>query len=159
MAFYRRKLPHLQRDDKRHFVTFCTYRRWILPDDARSIALRCCVHDNDVKHFLHVAIVMPDHVHLVFTPLPNSAQREIYSLAEIMGGIKGASAQLINAALERQGRVWQTESFDHVLRCSESFDAKVAYILDNPVRAGVVSLSQDYPWIWRRPERHPYATV
>jgi hypothetical protein len=28
--FYRRNLPHLQRDDKPHFVTFCTYNRWLL---------------------------------------------------------------------------------------------------------------------------------
>ena len=92
MAFYRRKLPHSQRDDKRHFVTFCTFQRRILPDACRAIALQCCLHDNDLKHFLHVAVVMPDHVHLIFTPLVNSGKREIYSLAEIMGGIKGASA-------------------------------------------------------------------
>jgi hypothetical protein len=60
MAFYRRKLPHLQRDDKRHFVTFCTFHRWILPNAARAIALQCCLHDNDVKHVLHSAVVMPD---------------------------------------------------------------------------------------------------
>jgi REP element-mobilizing transposase RayT len=57
---------------------------------------------------------MPDHVHLVFTPLVNAATNEIYSLAEIMGAIKGASAQLINRELGRTGRVWQTESFDRV---------------------------------------------
>jgi REP element-mobilizing transposase RayT len=153
MAFYRRRLPHLQRDDKRHFVTFCTFRRWLLPDVARSIALRCCLHDNEVKHFLHAAVVMPDHVHLIFTPLVNSKRQEIYSLAEIMGAIKGASAQFINRELGRIGNVWQTESFDRVLRSSESLDAKIAYVIQNPVRAGLVSKCEDYPWIWRRPGR------
>jgi REP element-mobilizing transposase RayT len=152
MAFYRRKLPHLQRDGKRHFVTFCTLDRRTLPPSARDIALRCCAHDNDIKHFLHVAIVMPDHVHLIFTPLLNHVKLEVYSLAEVMGGIKGASAQLINRELGRQGRVWQTESFDRVLRSSESLDAKIAYVLDNPVRAGLVSRWQDYLWTWRRSE-------
>jgi putative transposase len=150
MAFYWRKLPHLQRDDKRHFVTFCTFHRWILPDASRSVALQCCLHDNDVQHFLHVAVVMPDHVHLIFTPLVNRQKRDIYSLAEIMGGIKGASAQLINRELSRRGKVWQTESFDRVLRSSESLDAKVGYIIDNPVRAGLVSKWEDYVWTWRR---------
>jgi REP element-mobilizing transposase RayT len=159
MAFYRRKLPHLQRDDKRHFVTFCTLGRWVLPDSARYIALKCCLHDNDLKHFLHVAVVMPDHVHLIFTPLVNSAMREIYSLAEIMDGIKGASAQLINRKLGRYGRVWQTESFDRVLRSTESLDAKVAYIRDNPVRAGLVAKPEEYPWIWRRSETNPSAVA
>ncbi len=152
MGFYRRKLPHLQRDNKRHFVTFCTFERWVLPEAARAIVLRCCLHDNDLMHFLHATVVMPDHVHLIFTPLVNSQKQEFYSLAEIMARIKGASAQLINRELGRCGRVWQTESFDRVLRSSESLDAKIAYILANPLRAGLVSELRQYPWIWVRRE-------
>jgi len=48
-AFYRRNLPHLQRDNKPHFVTFCTHLRWILPGTARDVALGSCLHDNDTK--------------------------------------------------------------------------------------------------------------
>ena len=70
-----------------------------------------------------------------------------------MDAVKGASAHKINRALKRKGRVWQTESFDHVLRSSESLDAKIAYILNNPVRDGLVNLPADYPWIWRRPKQ------
>jgi len=102
---------------------------------------------------------MPDHAHLIFTPVVNSEKSEIYSLAEIMGGIKGASAQLINRKLDRRGRVWQTESFDHVLRSSESLDAKIDYILDNPIRAGLASKWEDYHWGWRRAEQHQYAVT
>ena len=36
-AFYRRNLPHLQRDNKPHFLTFCTHLRWILPEAARDV--------------------------------------------------------------------------------------------------------------------------
>jgi hypothetical protein len=86
---------------------------------------------------------MPDHVHLIFTPLVDSENHGMYSLAEIMSRIKSASVQLINRKLGRRGRVWQTESFDRVLRSSESLDAKVGYIPDNPVRAGLVSRSED----------------
>jgi hypothetical protein len=60
-------------------------------------------------------VIMPDHVHLIFTAV-DSENHKLYSLAEIMGGIKGASAQLINGGLGRRGRVWQTESVDRVLR-------------------------------------------
>ena len=95
---------------------------------------------------------MPDHVHLIFTPLVNSKRSEFYSLAEIMGAIKGASAQLINAELGRTGRVWQTESFDRVLRSSESLDAKIAYIVNNPVRKGLADDWTHYDWIWVRRE-------
>jgi REP element-mobilizing transposase RayT len=144
MAFYRRELPHLQRDDKPHFVTFCTYRRWILPNDVRSIVLNCCLHDDGLKMKIYVAVVMPDHVHLIFTPLVNSDEHAIYSLAEIMGAMKGASAQKINQHLGRMGRVWQTESFDRVLRSSENLDAKIAYVLENPVRKRLVGRWENY---------------
>jgi putative transposase len=86
-------------------------------------------------------------------------RNEIYTLAEIMGAIKGASAQLINRLLDRRGKVWQTESFDRVLRSSESLDAKIAYILENPVRKGVVGRYTDYPWIWVRRENATHANA
>ena len=154
-AFYRRQLPHLQRDYRPHFVTFCTHQRWILPDFARQIVQDCCLHDNNVKMSLYVSVVMPDHVHMIFTPLINQETQEIHSLANIMDAIKGASSHKINHTSARKGRVWQAESFDHVLRSSESLDAKVAYILANPVRRGLVSRWEDYPWLWRRSERSP----
>lgn len=67
-----------------------------------------------------------------------------------MRTIKSASAHLINRQLRRQGPVWQEESFDHVLRSSEGLDAKVDYVLQNPVRNGLVKDSQEYKWVWRR---------
>jgi hypothetical protein len=70
---------------------------------------------------LHTGVIMPDHLPLIFTPV-DSENHKMCSLAEIMGGIKGASAQLINRELGHRGRVWQTESFDRVLRSSESLD-------------------------------------
>jgi REP element-mobilizing transposase RayT len=155
-AFYRRNLPHLQRDDKSHFLTFCTHQRWILPDIARDVALECCLHDNDLKIDIAAVVVMPDHVHMIFTPLVNELAREVYSLGEIMDAIKGASAHKINQQLGRTGKVWQTESFDHVLRSSENLDEKVQYILDNPVRKRLVSAWTQYPWLWHREPKNPY---
>ena len=149
-AFYRRQLPHLQVDDKPHFVTFCTDRRWILPPTARSIALESCLHDNGKNYDLKVAVVMPDHVHLIFTPFIDYEAMEVCSLARIMDAIKGASAHRINKMLHRKGRVWQTESFDHVLRSSENLDAKIEYLLANPVRGGLVPDWHDYPWLWQK---------
>ena len=156
-AFYRRKLPHLQVDDRQHFVTFCTYQRWILPGHVRSIVLDCCLHDNGNKFDLRVAIVMPDHVHLIFTPLVDYERREVWSLAEIMDAIKGASAHKVNKVLGRKGKVWQTESFDHALRSSESLDAKVAYLLENPLRQGLAKEWQSYPWLWVKTLVNPFA--
>lgn len=149
-SFYRRNLPHLQRDCKPHFLTFCTWQRWVLPESVRELVLKCCLHDHRVKIDLQVVVVMPDHVHMVFVPLVNEAAQEIFSLAEITQGIKGASAHKINRALKRGEPVWQDESFDRVLRSSEKLDEKVQYIAQNPVRKGLVVEPGEYPWLWIR---------
>jgi REP element-mobilizing transposase RayT len=157
VTFYRRNLPHLQRDYKPHFITFVTKFRQVLPDWARDITFGCCLHDHGIRYSLHVVAVMPNHVHLVLTPLTDQKRRLIVSLIEIMRAIKGASARAINQRLRLHGAVWQEESFDHVLRSSENLDAKIDYILQNPVRAGLVQDWQMYPWVWRRPQANPYA--
>jgi REP element-mobilizing transposase RayT len=104
-AFYRRTLPHLQCDFKQHFVTFCTHQRWVLPVEVRSLVLESCLHDSGTKIDLRVAVVMPDHVHLIFTPLIDYGRMEMWSLAKVMDAIKGASAHRINIVLGRKGKV------------------------------------------------------
>jgi REP element-mobilizing transposase RayT len=126
--FYRRNLPHLQRDRKPHFLTFCTYGRWILPDWARTIVMDTCFRGNSWTIDLRTIVVMPDHVHIIFTPLVDIQKSEVLLLARITKAIKGPSAHLINRRLGRPGRVWQEESFDRVLRISEKLDEKIAYI-------------------------------
>src|SRR5581483_3931542 len=96
VSFYRRNLPHLQRDNKPHFITFVTKDRRVLPDAHRDIVLSCCSHDHGTKYDLHVAVVMPDHVHLILTPLTDELLREVNSLFGITKAIKGASAHAMN---------------------------------------------------------------
>jgi len=147
-AAYRRNLPHLQPADKTFFVTFATHGRWQLPEAVRQAVIEHCLHDDGVKISVHGVVVMPDHVHMIFTPLRDD-NGNVFGLAEIMRGIKGASARNINRLLGRSGRVWQEECFDRILRSSESARTKVEYICDNPVREGLVQAQDDYPWLWR----------
>jgi len=138
----RRHLPHLQKRGKTYFITFSCFREVLMPD-ARTIALRCCVHDHRVTYWMHVAVVMPDHVHLVITPY------EEWSLSKILKRVKGNSSRLINAALSRHGSLWQDESFDRIVRDSEDLQKKCEYIAQNPVRAGLCECVEDYEWLWR----------
>jgi hypothetical protein len=75
---------------------------------ARTIALRHCLFENGRKIEPHAAVIMPNHVHLLFTALEGDAG-EPFSLAEIMKGIKGASARRINQLLGRKGSLWQDD--------------------------------------------------
>jgi REP element-mobilizing transposase RayT len=96
---YRRRLPHYQSDLKAIFVTFATHQRRILSPIARTICLDICIFGNGKRFTLHGVVIMPDHVHIVFTPLFD--ENGFFSVAEIMQGIKGASAHRINYALGR----------------------------------------------------------
>lgn len=148
---YRRRLPHYQRDDRPLFVTFRTQKRVELPPEARTRALRHCVHDHGKTINLHAAVIMPDHAHLLFTAL-RDAEGWTFALPEILRAIKGTSARSINNLLSRRGPVWQDESFDHVLRGKESLRETVEYIRQNPVRKGLAVRPEDYPWLWVDPE-------
>ena len=143
---YRRYLPHYQKDNRALFITFSSWQRWTLPGIARDLTLESCLHANGKKCNLYAAVVMPDHVHLICLPLSDS--RGPFSIPEITQAIKSESAHRINRALGRTGRVWQDESFDHVLRHAESLAEKIDYILKNPARAGLVANVTDYRWLW-----------
>jgi REP element-mobilizing transposase RayT len=150
MQFYRRNLPHLQKDFTPHFLTFVTKLRRTLPPSARDLVLSSCLHDHRIRYELYVTVVMPDHVHMICTPLIDGQRRELFSLFRITQAIKGASGRAINRSLDHHGPVWQQESFDHALRSSENLDAKVDYVLQNPVRRGLVQDWREYPWAWQR---------
>jgi putative transposase len=153
--FYRRNLPHLQRDCKPHFLTFCTYRRGILPAWARTIVMDACMRANSWTIDLRAVVVMPDHVHMIFTPLVDIQRSEVFSLARITKAIKGSSAHSINRRRGGPGRVWQSESFDRVLRVSEKLDEKIAYVLGNPMRKGLANSPEEYRWLWVAAETKP----
>ena len=151
VSFYRRNLPHVQKDFVPHFITFVTSLRRTLPPSARDIVLESCIHGHGTKYNLYIAMVMPDHAHLILTPLIDIKNQRIYPLCEIMRAMKSYSARRINERLGGSGQIWLQESFDHVLRSSESLDAKIAYVLANPVRAGLVRVPEEYRWAWMKP--------
>ena len=163
---YRRRLPHLQKADAAVFVTFCTGGRLVLPGEARDLVLEHCLREHGVatvarapspakssqpRIHLYAAVIMPDHVHLLFLPLGDENGWPL-PLVDIMQCLKSATAHLINKLLHTSGPVWEEESFDHVLRSDESLKEKSEYIRQNPVTAGLVQKPQDYRWLWVNPE-------
>ncbi len=145
---YRRRLPHYQKVARSLFITFCKGNREPFPPQARDAILRHCLHDHGKRFQLRAAVIMPDHVHLLLTPLCDERGWP-YGLASILKRIKGTSARSVNRLIGSLGPVWQEESFDHVLRSNENFEEKLEYIRQNPVRRGLVRNPEDYRWLWR----------
>ena len=71
-------------------------------------------------------VIMPNHVHLLVCLLGDT------DLLKQCRSWKKFSAGKINKLLERSGRFWQEESFDHLVRSSEQFCAIQQYIMKNP---------------------------
>ena len=87
--------------------------------------------------------VMPNHVHLL-VQLP---ERENFSCVAMMQRIKGRTAVAANRLLERTGQpFWQHESYDHLVRSARETERVKAYILNNPVKAGLVGAWEEWPF-------------
>ena len=147
-ASYRRNLPHIERFIAAYFVTFRTKGDLFLPPAARNIAFKHCLYEHEKRVEMFVFVIMPNHVHLLFTPLETD-QAEPYPLSQIMKGIKGSAAYNINKLLGRKGTLWQDESFDRIMRPGD-FEDKRNYIIANPMNAGL-SKRPGGPWCWTAP--------
>jgi len=162
---YRRRLPHLQKADCDLFVTFCTARR-VLPAEARDLIMAHCLREGGMAESaafagvgaratpkridLYAAVVMPDHVHLLLSPL-RDREGWPFPLVDILQCMKSATAHGINRLLQASGPVWEEESFDHVLRSDEHLMEKAEYLRQNPVRRGLVRRPEEYRWLWVSP--------
>ena len=110
------------------------------PQVAEKVVATIRRGDSMLKQYLlHAYVVMPNHVHLLISPL--------VPLARITKGIKGVSSRDANQILGRTGKpFWQDESFDHWVRNEGEFDRIAAYIENNPVTAGLVARAEDWQW-------------
>jgi len=109
--------------------------------------------------------VMSNHVHTIFKPFVSEANLQATrstdghslfisdypGLSQIMHSVKGRGARECNVLLERTGQFWEHESFDHVIR-PDKFDATLRYVLNSPVKAGLVRHWRDWPWNYCRKE-------
>jgi REP element-mobilizing transposase RayT len=89
---------------------------------------------------LYAYCLMPDHLHLL---LRLGAGNQ--SLGVIIGVRKGYTTKQ-SRGLGYTGALWQTRFHDHILRKNEDARQIAEYIRQNPVRAGLVALPEEYPW-------------
>jgi putative transposase len=127
-----------------------------LKDERLAESVADSLHYRDGTVFrLDAFTIMPNHAHVVFKPLPieNDAYSELdddRSLALIMQSLKGFTAHECNRLLRREGQFWAHESFDYYIRDVDEWQRIIAYVLNNPVKAGYVKHWQDWKWSYRR---------
>ncbi|HUE03862.1 MAG TPA: transposase [Bryobacteraceae bacterium] len=88
---------------------------------------------------LRAYVVMANHVHVLIRPLRQASRA--------LQWLKGTTAREANLILARTGQpFWQHESYDHCARDAQELERIVAYIENNPVKAGLVAEASQYRW-------------
>jgi putative transposase len=119
------------------FVTFCTAdrRRLLVSPEVHAALLSAW---NDSAHWVVGRyIIMPDHIHLFCSP----ASRASVSVTLWVAYWK----RLVSKMFPALQPMWQRGCWDTQLRCHESYTEKWHYVINNPVRAGLVKKAIEWP--------------
>lgn len=147
----RRTLPHWQEPGSTYSITWRTADSYFLNSEARTIVLNAIRFWDGVRWCVYATVVMPDHVHVLARPLPIKPDQPlaVCDLGQILHSVKGFSAQRINEQNRRTGSVWQDERYDRMIRDEREFEEVWGYILYNPVKTGLVTAPEEYPWLYQ----------
>jgi len=128
---------------------------------ARVVADK--IHELDGKNYKLIAYcIMSNHVHLLFdttgydqTSATNIAGKtKNYPVADTMRLLKGSTSRFCNLELKRTGAFWHKESYDHFVRDDEELYRIIEYILNNPVKAGLVKHWQEWKFSYVNATHH-----
>jgi putative transposase len=156
-SYKQRKQIHLKNFDygaHEHvfFITICTADKQHYLSDAKISKiiideLEYRRADREIKLFCYC--IMPDHIHLLISLNRNYTKKEgacgERTLQNWVSAFKRYTSRISNQ-LHDIKPLWQTNFFDHVVRKDESLLAICLYILNNPVRRGMVSNWEEYPY-------------
>jgi putative transposase len=91
------------------------------------------------KLLIFAYCLMPDHLHILASPQGGA------NLSTVLGSYESYVTQLA-WRYGVIGKLWQRSFHDHILRQSDDAQTIIAYILNNPIEAGLVERWQDWPW-------------
>jgi putative transposase len=108
----------------------------LLIDVLRSLAVE--------KHFrLHDFVIMPDHVHLLVEVCGDM------TIEKAMQLVKGRFSRRLGKELGFKGEVWHRGFTEVQVMNKQSFEAHRAYIAENPIKAGLATTIEEYPFCFR----------
>jgi REP element-mobilizing transposase RayT len=146
--------PHTEKDRAKYFRLFTErIQNWLdagfgscilARPKAKSIVEEALAYFNGNRYALDEFIVMPNHVHVLVAPLAEHELSDIlhawksFTARAILKEVPEAGSLFSLRAKRRDGastlayRVWQKESFDHIVRSPAQLDRIRRYIRDNP---------------------------
>jgi REP element-mobilizing transposase RayT len=138
----RKKLPHeipsWVTQGARHYITInCRQRgteRLCLEPVARALLKGGESYEDLRRWHLWIMLIMPDHIHMIATFDLNRGTRHTISAWK-------------SYQAKTHGIEWQSDFFEHRLRNEAEFIEKVSYIRMNPVRKGLISTVEKWPYV------------
>jgi REP element-mobilizing transposase RayT len=110
--------------------------------DARAadIVRDALLHFDGERYGLIAWCVMPTHVHVLIE------RKDGWTVSSVVHSWKSFTANAINRLLGLRGSFWAREYYDRLMRDADQGEATLAYIENNPVKAGLCQLPEDWPW-------------
>ena len=118
---------------------------WLRQPEVAQIVADSLHYLDQRVYKLDTYCIMPNHVHVVFTPLKKD-DGSYHALPSIMHSLKRHTAREANKILKRNGRFWENESYDHVVRDESELGRIVQYVIYNPVKAGLAETWDVWSW-------------
>ena len=85
-------------------------------------------------------VLMPNHVHVLFQPMND------WPVAKIVASWKKFTAHEIFKRAKGGTPVWHKEYWDRYIRNESHLQQAIAYIHENPVKAGLAAKAGDWRW-------------
>jgi putative transposase len=124
-----------------YFITAGTFQKQQLLQSDRMARLLLDVllgYRSQEKYLLHEFVLMPDHFHLLITPL--------LTLERALQLIKGGFSFRAKREIGFEGEIWEKSFYDRRVRDSEEYSAFRQYIHRNPAKRGLATVPEEYPY-------------
>ena len=124
---------------------------WLSNDNVAQIVTDTLHFYDRQRYDLYAFSIMSNHVHLVLRHIQKNYDVDL-PVTVIMKLIKSYTGKECNKLLKRNGKFWQNESFDRLIRDDYELENVISYTLNNPVKANLVSDWRDWPYTYCKPE-------
>ena len=135
------RLRRYQQARDLHFITFSCYgREPKLGTPAARDTFERSLENVRLKYGLYVTgyVVMPEHVHLLLT------EPETIPLATAIQSLKQSVSRSLG--LRASEPFWLERYYDFNVRSERKRIEKLRYMHRNPVKRGLVTTAEDWPW-------------
>lgn len=124
---------------------------WLANSDIANIIEEALLYRDKKEYDLFAFCIMSNHVHMIFQLLDDALSKTEFPVTNILRKLKSFTGLKANQKLERTGAFWHSESYDHVIRDQNELENTIRYVLNNPVKIGLVDNWKDWQYNYCKP--------